>query len=85
MRFTLREMEQRQWEKDAADYAVLPAELKTEPLHYWHVERRARRKKNSKTNWIFVRELFVTKNDAAMIFLKHYGKGYRLRHIYVYR
>ena len=86
MRFTVREQEQAQAERDAQAYAALPAELKAEHLHYWHLERKAKRKKHGKTNWIFVREFFVTKRQAAAIFVKHYrGKGYRLHHVYVYK
>ena len=86
MHMTMREQERIQAERDAAAYARLTDAEKAETVHYWHIERRAKRKKNGKVNWIFVRELFAAKTDAAEIFVKHYrGRGYRLHHIYSYQ
>jgi len=58
-----------------------------ERSHYWHVERLAKRKKNGRKNWIFVRELWATKSEAAETFCKHFRDGdttYRLRHMTAY-
>ena len=85
MHMTMREQERIQAERDAAAYARLTEAEKAEKLHYWHVERRSKRKVNGQYRWIFVRELFATKPEAAKIFIQHYGPGYRLRHMYSYQ
>lgn len=83
MRFTLRMREQDQARRDAEAYAALPDEVKAEPLHYWHVERKAKRGKNK---WIFVREFFGSKRDAAGFWARNYqGRSdVRLHHVLEY-
>lgn len=84
MNFVLQAMEHIESQKQAAWYASLPAEEKADRAHYWHIERKATRKKNK---WIFVRELFATKTEAAEIFRKHFQNRdvkYRLRHLVAY-
>ena len=83
MHFTMTEMERIRDIQLAEAYASRPADAET--THYWHIERKAKRKKNGKTNWIFVKHFYGTKSEAAEMFRKHYqGQGYRLRHILTY-
>ena len=87
MNFTLQTMEHIEAQKQAAWYASLPAEQKADRAHYWWIERKARRKKNGKANWIFVRDLVATKSAAADVFCKNFRNRdtkYRLRHLLAY-
>jgi hypothetical protein len=82
MNHTLAQMEYIRARKAAGWYASLPAEEKADRSHYWFVERKSKR---NKKEWIFVRDLFATKREAADLFVKHFsGGGYRLRHIMSY-
>lgn len=52
-------------------------------IHYWHVERKAKRGKK----WIFVARFFVTKAEMAELFCKYYRndqRSYRLVHMMRY-
>ena len=50
-------------------------------VHYWHVERKAKRGKK----WIFVSRFYVTKAEMAELWNKYYrGGGYRLVHMLKY-
>jgi hypothetical protein len=80
MHFTMREHEVLQAERDAAEYACLPAELREES-HYWFVERKS---KSRKGQWIFVRDFFGSKRKAAELFVKHY-RNQPIRHRLVHK
>jgi hypothetical protein len=89
MRFALQEREQQQARRDAAWYASLPAEEKSASVHYWWIERRAKRVKRGGRQWIFVSEHFGTKESAANYWREHYQHKnkpvqFRLRHIHKY-
>lgn len=87
MNFTLQTMEHIEAQKQAEWYASLSAAEKANKSHYWWIERKARRKKNGKVNWIFVRDLQATKKEAAEIFCKHFRNSdvkHRLRHLLAY-
>lgn len=50
-------------------------------IHYWHVERKAKRGKK----WIFVSRFYCTKADMAEVFKKYYRDGnHRLVHMMKY-
>lgn len=50
-------------------------------IHYWHVERKAKRGKK----WIFVSRFYCTKADMAEVFKKYYRDGsHRLVHLMKY-
>ena len=76
MNFTLREMELARWAQEAADFAAQPAP--TEPVYYWHIERKAKR---GKDKWLFVTELWETETRANEILTQHYPSDHRLRKI----
>lgn len=83
MNYTLQVMEHERDIRDAALFASLSDEEKAERTHYWHVERKAKRGKNK---WIFQREFFGTKADAANFWNRNYRgrKDIRLHHILEY-
>ncbi len=86
MKFALREIEAAQEKKEAAEYARRPADAPRS--HYWWIERKAKRNKNGKTNWIFVRDYFGTKSEAAEFFRKYFQNRsdgtFRLKHQHSY-
>ena len=52
-------------------------------IHYWHVERKAKRGKK----WIFVSRFYCTKAEMAELFCKYYRndqRSYRLVHMLKY-
>lgn len=52
-----------------------------EPIHYWHVERKAKRGKK----WLFVSRFYCTKAQMVETWCKFYRNGsYRLVHMLKY-
>jgi hypothetical protein len=85
MNHTLQTREHAQARQDAAWYANLSDAEKSVSVHYWWIERRAKRGKH----WIFVSEHSGTKKSAANYWTNHYQARnkpvqFRLRHILKY-
>lgn len=53
----------------------------TEPVYYWHIQRRTQlRSRGKKVVWKFVRDFTCTKAQIARIWVRHYQTGeFRLR------
>ena len=85
MHFTMSAMEHIRDQQLAADYAARPEEQKSQPVHYFVVERKAKR---GKDKWIFVQNFTGTEERANELFAKHYQNStrhtYRLRLVQSY-
>ncbi len=82
MNYTMAVTEMIENEKSMACSLAKPQLEKT---HYWHIEKLLTTRKGPK--WVFVRELFETKSEAAQTFAKYYrGREikFRLHHITSY-
>lgn len=66
---------------DAYYSSLKPSKL---TVHYWHVERKAKKPKNGK-KWLFVARFYLTKPQMAETWNKFYrGGNYRLVHMMKY-
>ena len=68
MYFTMLEREAEQAQRDAAEYARIPADQREE-YFYWFIEKKS---KSRKGKWIWVRDYFGPKRKAAELFVSRY-------------
>lgn len=71
------------WKEQMVDVFYQTMKPTERVIHYWHVERKAKRGKK----WIFVSRFYVTKAEMAELFCKYYRndeRSYRLVHMMRY-